>query len=198
MAIDTYVELTTAIADYLHRSDMTATIPTFIGLAEARLNRELRVAMMEERATASADGDYLELPSDFQSVRQLTTNGTPVAFVAPHLLDDMKGRGFVPYPPVYTIVANALRILPTPSATAALPIELTYYASLPPLATYTTNWLLTDAPDLYLKASMCEALKYLKDPQWLEWEQQTLAAIKNLRSQSSHMNFGAPVAVRAG
>lgn len=193
-----YAQLQANIAGWLHRSDLTATIPTFIEIAEARLNRDLRVAQMEDRATASVDGDYLELPADFQSVRQLTTGGIPIAFVAPQRFDDMKGWGYTPYPPVYTIAANALRILPTPSVANPLPIELTYYASLPPLATYSTNWLLTDAPDLYLEASVCEALKFLKDPQWVEWDQQAVSSINNLRAQSMYIIQGAPVAVRAG
>ena len=193
-----YAQLQSNIAGWLHRSDLTAQIPTFIELAEARLNRDLRVAQMEDRATATVDGDYLELPSDFQSVRSITTSSIPIAYINPQRFDEFKGWGYTPYPPVYTIASGALRILPTPSVAAPLAIELIYYASLPPLATYSTNWLLVDAPDLYLEAAVCEGLKYLKDPAWAEWDAQAVASINNLRSQSNYLNFGAPVAVRAG
>jgi len=38
----TFDELKTNIADWLNRTDLTSVIPTFITLAEARLNRQLR------------------------------------------------------------------------------------------------------------------------------------------------------------
>ena len=40
MAITTYAELKTAIANFLARSDLTDRIPEFIALAEARMSRE--------------------------------------------------------------------------------------------------------------------------------------------------------------
>ena len=42
----TYSELKSNIADWLNRSDLTSVIPTFISLAENRLNRQLRVALV--------------------------------------------------------------------------------------------------------------------------------------------------------
>ena len=42
MAITTYAQLQTAAASWLDRTDLTATIPEFIELAEARFNRVIR------------------------------------------------------------------------------------------------------------------------------------------------------------
>ena len=42
MAITTYAELKTAIANWLNREDLTSVIPDFISLAEADFNRKLR------------------------------------------------------------------------------------------------------------------------------------------------------------
>ena len=47
MALSTFSELKTEIADYCDRSDLTSQIPTFIKLTEARINRSLRVRLME-------------------------------------------------------------------------------------------------------------------------------------------------------
>jgi hypothetical protein len=47
MAITTYAELQAAAANWLVRGDLTARIPEFITLAEARLNRVLRARMAE-------------------------------------------------------------------------------------------------------------------------------------------------------
>ena len=54
MALGTFTELKDAIADWLDRSDLTARIPDFIALAEARINRELRIRPMEVRSTMYA------------------------------------------------------------------------------------------------------------------------------------------------
>ena len=52
MAITTYSELQTAIANFLARDDLTSRIPEYIELAEARMSRELDTRSQEKRATA--------------------------------------------------------------------------------------------------------------------------------------------------
>ena len=42
MAITTYDELKTSVADFLNRDDLTSVIPDFITMAEADLNRNVR------------------------------------------------------------------------------------------------------------------------------------------------------------
>ena len=42
MAISTYAELKTSIANWLDRSDLTDVIPDFIALAETRHKRDFR------------------------------------------------------------------------------------------------------------------------------------------------------------
>ena len=61
----TYADLKTNIANYLNRSDLTSEIDIFIDNTEAELNRKLRVKEMIKRATATADGQYLSVPSDW-------------------------------------------------------------------------------------------------------------------------------------
>ena len=52
MAIGTYAELQTAVANWLDRDDLTDRIPEFIALAEAKMNRVLRISLMENVSTA--------------------------------------------------------------------------------------------------------------------------------------------------
>lgn len=47
MALSTYAELQTAVADFLNRDDLASTVPTFIALAEAAIDRDLRTVDME-------------------------------------------------------------------------------------------------------------------------------------------------------
>ena len=67
MAISTYSELQEAVASWLNRSDLTTTIPDFITLAESRLNRTLRLRVMETTTTLSltASSRTVALPSAF-------------------------------------------------------------------------------------------------------------------------------------
>ena len=76
MAISTYAELQTAIADFLIRDDLTSVIPTFITMAEAQLNRDVRHWKMEQRSTAELDDQYLTLPTDWIETVRVTVNDT--------------------------------------------------------------------------------------------------------------------------
>src|SRR6056300_1353861 len=80
MAITNYTNLQTSIADFLNRDDLTSVIPTFIQLAEADMNRQVRHWKMEARSTGTQDaGDqYMQIPSDWlETIRlHLTGSGT--------------------------------------------------------------------------------------------------------------------------
>ena len=73
MALSTFTELKEAVADWLDRSDLTARIPDFIALAEARINRELRIRPMEVRSTmyTTVDQQYFNLPGGYIQMRNI-------------------------------------------------------------------------------------------------------------------------------
>ena len=68
MAITTYDELKTSVADFLNRDDLTSVIPDFITMAEADLNRNVRHWRMEGRANANIDSKFSAIPGDFLEV----------------------------------------------------------------------------------------------------------------------------------
>ena len=80
MAITTYTELKTAIANFLARSDLTDRIPEFISLAESRMSRELETRSQEKRATAlTTSGDeFISLPTDLRRIRLVKNNTSTV------------------------------------------------------------------------------------------------------------------------
>ncbi|MEK9654394.1 MAG: hypothetical protein VW202_01710, partial [Halieaceae bacterium] len=89
MSISTYSELKTSIANFLARDDLTAQIPNFIQLAEARIGRELETREQEKRATAALEvGDeYIALPTDLREVREVKLNTNPITvleYQSPH------------------------------------------------------------------------------------------------------------------
>jgi hypothetical protein len=75
MALDTYANLKTAIADWAARTDTSVTdsVDDFIDMAEAKMWKKLRLRSMEQRSTAttSTSNRYLALPTDFVAMRRL-------------------------------------------------------------------------------------------------------------------------------
>lgn len=166
MAITTYSELKTAVADFLNRDDLTSAIPNFIALAEAALNRRLRAPEMVTRATVTVDAEYENRPSDWlETIRyQLNTNPiTPLEFVTPEEAIIQKTRySSSGQPMFFSTVGTQFQHIPVPDTSYTG--ELMYYARLAALSdTNTTNWLLTGSPDIYLYATLVQSAPYLKE-----------------------------------
>lgn len=164
MAITNFGTLRAAVADFLHRSDLTAAIPKFIEFATARFSDELKTPEMEAIYTTTvATEEYIALPDDFRSVRLLMAADKPLEYLTPFELQEYARRQYRPPIPVYTIQDMQLRIYPVQTD---LEVFLTYYSALTPLINDTdTNWLLRKRPDVYLHAAIAQARIYLHDDQ---------------------------------
>ncbi len=179
MALGTYTELKDAIADWLDRSDLTARIPDFIALAEARINRELRIRPMEVRSTmyTTADQQYFNLPGGYIQMRniQLNTNPTtPLEYITPEMLDRLYGSTTSGKPRAYTLIGDEIQLAPIPDS--AYQVEMAFYEKFTPLGdgsagTVTSNWLTANAPDVLLYGALMEAEPFIKNderiPVWL-------------------------------
>lgn len=167
MALSTYTELRTSIADWLNRSDLSATIPDFISLAEAQIERTLRTRQMIVRANASLDSQYGAVPTDFLETKSLKLTSTnpqvPLSFMTIDSLD-VEASKFTASgkPKFFGVVGGQFRVVPTPDSTYTA--ELTYYAKLTKLSSsVSSNWLLASSPDVYLYGSLLQAAPYLQD-----------------------------------
>jgi hypothetical protein len=185
--------LKSTIADYLNRADLTSVIPTFITLAEAKFNRELRLRDMLTRAEATSNNEYVALPSDFLEAYILELNmeniaaQQPLAFVGPNEAKSLKANKIINKVRYFTLIDGAFELLPAP--TSNVDLLLTYYAKIPALSdSQTTNWLMTKSPDLYLYSSVLEATPYLKNDErlqiWAAARQQVMDAM-NIESERS-------------
>ncbi len=166
MAITTYAELKSAVADWLNRDDLTSTISDFITLAEAQFNRTVRHRKMVARLTSTVADAYTNVPADWlQTIRfQLNTNPvTPLLFVTPEqALEESMVYSAGQQPLFYTVVGQQFQVVPAPDASYSS--ELLYYAKIPALSdSNTTNWLLTESPDLYLYGALIQSAPYLKE-----------------------------------
>lgn len=195
--MNSYATLKTAIADWMHRDDLTSQIDTFIDLAESRMNRDLRMSEMETRATAIASSEYMALPDGALEIRNIQVNGTypyPVEYKTPTQMD-MDNTGATGAPVYYTIIGNEFQFYPVPIDTE---IEITYYKAITPLDdTNTTNFLLTASPECYLHGCMAYANLYTKDDPTLH-EMEFSRIMDSLNKTSTRKKFsGAPLTVRA-
>jgi hypothetical protein len=207
MALGTYSELVSEIGDWLDREDLTAKIPTFIRLFEAQAERKLRLRQMlvtGEQGTLD-DSGQLVLPVNFLALHNLSIldpNGNPVplTYAAKHQVDqrrtDLVSAGT---PKVYTISKNYLEVAPRPDADYTY--ELSYWEKIPKLsASVTSNWLISDHPDLYLYGSLMQAEPYLKhDERVAMWSGALNTLLEDLTlADERAMRGGTPLKMRLG
>lgn len=209
VGITDYTTLQSAVTEYLARDQDTtlvARIPTFVQMFEAKMNRTLFVRQMEQRSTTSADTtdnepEFLSLPDDFQSMRRIRLSGVTgkpcLAFKSGTQMDEFRAfSANVPAQPLYfTIMGSEIELAPTPDQDYA--IEMVYRKNVPALATNSTNWLLTLAPDLYLYGSLLESAPYIKEDGRLQtWGLLYKTALDDLNGLGLTSTFNAgPMAV---
>jgi len=167
MALDTYVNLKTEIANYLNRSDLTSYLDTFIDLAEFRHARDLRVREMEavdtSITTVSGTQSYT-LPTGYLEMRYVMYQSNPYQFLAYmtppdffRVYNEGEGSGTPTY---YTIVSDKIYLGNMPDAAQTL--ELGMFKRPTALSdTNTSNDILNNFPDLYLYAALSESSPFL-------------------------------------
>ena len=202
MALDTFADLKATIADYLNRDDLTAVIPSFITIAEAKFNRKLRTRQMVKRANGQIETAFFAYPSDWLQAKEFQLNTNPIVrlqFVTEAYGDELKSNRYVStgQPVYYTITGTQLEFIPTPDSTYSA--ELTYYAKIPALSdSNTSNWLLAYAPDLYLYGAMLEAAPYLKDDERLAvWSQMYVNSLGDIEVADQRASVSSTPLVRA-
>ena len=194
MAIGTYAELKTAVANWLDRDDLTDRIPEFIALAEARMNRVLRLRMMESKYTAStvASQRNYALPTGYIQMRNFQINTSPVTplqYVSPEIYDRLWGGSTGGTPQFYTIIANEIQLGPIPGS--VLTMEMLFYKKITALsAANQTEQMLTDNPDIYLYGALLEAEPFIMNDErvglWAKGFQQAVADLQEQDNKDRH------------
>lgn len=206
--ITTYAELQDAVADALDRDDLTTVIQQWIALCEKRVNRVLEHHDMISKSEAQlASGDNtISLPTDWRSADNIEFYyDTETIDDAEHLeyltreemdirrssvTDDSPGR-----PCFFTYYGTTMEVWPVPDANGKLAME--YSRKVPALATTDPNWLLTEAPDVYLYGSLVHSAPYLRDdPRLGLWSSLFKEAIVEMRNQSRRAMYSGSRLVR--
>ena len=193
MAITTYAELQTAIGDWLNRADLDQKIPDFIRLAESTLNDVLRQADMVTQSTGiTITSGRATLPSDALEVVYAQVGSAedePLEQITPQQLTMLRRTRTrdAANPRFFAIIGRQIVVTPTPSSGT---LDLDYYQRIPALTTSnTTNWLLADAPHVYLYTSLLHATPFLMDDARYQVfqntvSQQVMASVKSQQTLS--------------
>lgn len=195
MGLSTYAELQEAVVDWLNKPDVAQSVPTLISLAEADINRRLRHIKMQKRSVASIDTQYYAVPSDWLETLRFSTTGegsTQLDLIShAELLDrSSRARGTAGKPLYYAMTGTEFELYPAPDATYSS--ELVYYGRIPALADdNTSNWLLTEAPDVYLYGALTHSAPFLgEDARLAVWSSMYTAAIDGLSAASESSLWG--------
>ena len=191
----TYDELKTNIANFLNRSDLTDQLDFFIDATEAEFNRRLRTKDMIKRATATADAQYMSLPTDWlEAINiEITSNDfRPLFQQSIESLDVYRkaNNNVTGQPIYYAIVDNSLELVPTPDTSYTL--QLTYYGTIDALSdSNTSNFISNSYPDAYLYGALKHASIYLmEDDRVALFTQQFEKALEEMRLEQEKAEFG--------
>ena len=203
MALDTYANLKTAIANELNRSDLTSYIPDWITLCEARLKREEGVRYVR-KDTITLSSATVALPSDFhEPVALYYESGNrygPLERRNPQDMAELWGMlgGGTGTPRYCAYTKNGESLLVAPSPDTSYVATIIYVADLPVLSdSNTSNWVLEHFPDLYFYGSLMHSAPFLKDDtRLLVWEQFLEKGLEQLRRHKERQEYSGPLTMR--
>ena len=208
MALSTYAELKTAVANWLNRTDLTDEIADdFIKLTEADFNAKLRIRAMEQIDTITIDSETETVPTGFISVRSfyILSNSVkyPLNYITPANMFETKGGSRTGKPRSYTIESDneteTFRFGPSPDTSYTG--YLSYYKAISALSvSNTSNWMLANHPAVYLYGSLFHAANFLGgiDPQQVQnWLQMYATSMERCEQNDKQDSYGgAPVTQR--
>jgi len=191
----TYSELKTNIANYLNRSDLTGQMDMFIDNVEGEVNRRVRRKEMIKRATATADAQYLSLPTDWlEGINvEITSNDfSPILQQSIESLDIYRKsiNNKTGQPVYFAFVDDTMELAPTPDTSYTL--QLTYYSKVDALSdSNTSNFLSNNHPDVYLYGALKHASIYLmEDERVAMFSQLFEKALEELKMEQEKAEFG--------
>ena len=205
MALNSYSNLKTAIANFLARDDLNSEIDDFIDLTEADFNRRLRVRAMENvDSSFTIDSETEALPTGFLQVRSFHVTGNPkvaLQLMTPFHQFETKGSSQTGQPKAYSIESSNFRFSPIPDTTYTA--NLAFYKAFDSLSdSTTTNSILTNHPDVYLYGGLYFASTFIRgmDPQSVaQFKPQYDAALQQVALADSRDKYnGTPLVQRSG
>ncbi len=191
-----YSTLQTAVLGYSHRGDLASMFSTFVTLAEAKINRVVRMARsraVDASQTLAAGSTTLTIPTGAVEVQglalRLTTSASSerVKFAPPEKFRaaEINING---WPSWWTVEDGVIKVDQAPSQDAQA--SITYLAGFDLVAEpLGTNALIEAAPDVYLNAVLAELFRYVQDDERATYYSQLAsAAVEQLNEQQRRMD----------
>lgn len=188
MSISTYSELTTAVATWIKRSDLTSQIPDFISIAEKRIKKAIQLRDMEAESTVSSvvGSAVISLPTSYQSPLALwdveANESLPQSTPSEIGLSDQTGT-----PTRWCIDGSGIRF--DVLAESVRQYKFTYVSKFELSDASPTNYLLDEYPSIYLYGALVEASNYIFDDQRAAMWQQRLTAEIELANTSEARRY---------
>lgn len=182
----------------LNRSDCTdALVVTLFKQATTRLQRELRVPMMEKVKLIKAEGSLtnIQLPTDYLELKEILVDMKALERTSARALLGMsKATGTPRY---YSRISD--RLLIAPAASAGSEVVLLYYGEFENLPSDTSSNGLTEAaPDLLYYCALSLAGDYFEHDKRSEWEGRYQDILSTLQQQAIDDEFhGGPMVVQS-
>lgn len=152
-----YGELKEAVSAYTHRTDLAPMFPTFLANAEQRIyfgelnSPNLRIAAMRAIATL-ANGTQ---PAGYLEAIKVTQGSNPQLELSYRPISSMPCEF-----QAYTWDGTTMVL----SRNQGFPVDLTYYKRFDtPVLDADTNWLMTNAPNVYLSSMTVEYARWARD-----------------------------------
>lgn len=191
-----YNWLLAAVADWLHRSNLTARIPDWVRMAEAKINRKLNIYAKEIDAplVAEVGSRLVALPGDFGSPIKLQSRHIEprydfIALEASQLPIDDDSHGL----PKFWAIDGPNIAFERP-ADQAYPLQFRYVQALYLSSTNLTNPLLEKNPDLYLYGALVHSAPYMRDdPRIAVWKTEFDDALRQVAAEASRSKSMAPL-----
>lgn len=187
--------------------DVVRNMDNFILMAEARMNRVLRVGEQTHRIYTNTvtDREYYTLPPEYNGMRVLQFNEgkvdaskvikleyvTPEALITLQANDDNSGTIH------YTVINNQIQLHQTLPGGGTL--EIVFYRKVPRLtSTNPSNWMSNDHPDVYVSGVSAEIELFVKNYDASKlWDDRMSRGIEEIRENDIGNRWvGAPMAIR--
>jgi hypothetical protein len=165
MSLQTYSDLTGAVASWLHRADLTTYIPDFITLADSRINNDLRHRAMETVQATTIAAGVISVPTNYIELKDAY-----ISNVSPYVNLDRKTANWIydKYPvrvatstPKF-MAREGTNFIFGPYPDSNYVITLSYYNRFAALSS-SVNSVFTSYPGLWFYAALSEAEPFLKN-----------------------------------
>ena len=207
MALNTYANLKSSVANWLGRSDLTNEIGDFVKLCEQDFNAKLvnhGYNRMINEATIVANAESEDLPTGFLGVNSIYVDGSSkksLNYVTPQQAFSSNMGSQNGEPSAYTIINSKIYFYPIPST--SYDVKMFYYKQFTSLASDSdTNDILTNHPDIYLFGTLYFSNTFIRgiDPnitkEWLAYYNNALERCVTLNQRDKY-NQDTPLIMRS-